>query len=192
MLGVAGEVQFSMMVFRRDKELKRRSDEKVAQAQLEAAEARARTAEVEKLTAWRRITPSELEHFLAVIGPIANTISLWLEFQNSDLESLRYAQDIGRTFEKAGVANIGSIGNSFLFGGAFGLCMTSDGVNIDTLKRAFEVFTPTPVIVAGSLATKPTNPAYAWRPNLYVFVGPKIPPEMFGEDAPQPMSLPPA
>ena len=28
MLGVAGEVQFSMMAFRRDKELKRRSDKK--------------------------------------------------------------------------------------------------------------------------------------------------------------------
>jgi hypothetical protein len=45
MLGVAGEVQFSRMAFRRDKELKLRSDEKVAAANERASEAAARANE---------------------------------------------------------------------------------------------------------------------------------------------------
>lgn len=73
----------------------RESEENVAEANARAGEAnaraeeaRARTAEVEKLTAWRRITPIQLELFLDALSPIANTISLWLEFQSSDIEAL--------------------------------------------------------------------------------------------------------
>jgi len=44
-IGVSGEVQFSRMAFRRDKELKRRSDEKVAEAKARAAEANQKAQE---------------------------------------------------------------------------------------------------------------------------------------------------
>lgn len=69
--------------------------------------------------------------------------------------------------------------------------MTADGVDVDILKTAFKSFDFPVVIIPGSLATKLIS-SQTWRPNLYVFVGPKVPPSMFGDDAPQPLSVPPA
>jgi hypothetical protein len=76
-LGVAGEIIFAMMAFRRDKELKRRSDDKVTKATNRAAKAEEELRELRrprfisdenKLTINNRLTPFAGTHFDIGLG----------------------------------------------------------------------------------------------------------------------------
>jgi hypothetical protein len=93
MLGVVGEVQFSMMAFRRDKELKRRSDDKVAAASARAAEAQ---LELERFRAPRSLSSEKLtwigkkvrhfagQKFLGAVSPgVGDAWILWGQIANS-------------------------------------------------------------------------------------------------------------
>lgn len=64
-IGVAGEVQFSRMGFRRGHEIKRRSDEKVAEATGRAAEAVQKASEADDRTSIANLKAQEAIHELA-------------------------------------------------------------------------------------------------------------------------------
>jgi hypothetical protein len=110
-------------------EANRESDEKVARAQLEAAEARERTAEVEKLTAWRRVSPEQSRTIAEAVRRNPSPLSVVIEFQSNDPEAYTYALDIVKIFEDAGIVDIGFRGNMYIIGAVFGLWM---GVAPDT------------------------------------------------------------
>jgi len=182
MLGVAGEVQFSMMVFRRDKELKRRSDEKVAnankiaaQATKDAADARERTAEIEKLTAWRHISAVARSAIAEAIRPNATMLDIQLEFENGSPEAFSYAREIGALFRASGVEKIQFVGNSFIIGYVFGLQIgVPPDTNISSIANAFALAGLEPNIVNDDMSKR--RPSRQSPPNLYIFVGAKPPP----------------
>ena len=95
-LGVAAEILCSRLGFSRQYELQRRSDEKIAeantiaaQATKDAADARERTALLEKLTAFRRLSEGNRKAIADAVLPIVTRLDVLIEWQNGDTEALR-------------------------------------------------------------------------------------------------------
>jgi hypothetical protein len=98
-LGVSGEIQFSRMAFRRDKELKRRSDEKVAETTKLAEEAQLERVKLEERLAPRRMTKEQYDKLQALRGVVdaVNITSM------SDFEATRFAAQLAKTLRDAGI-----------------------------------------------------------------------------------------
>jgi hypothetical protein len=94
MLGVAGEVQFSRMAFRRDKELKRRSDDKVSEAKLE-------TERLKSEIAWRTLTAETVAALKGVLdkNPAHSVIFSYLA---NDVESQVFVSQFSAVFRSSG------------------------------------------------------------------------------------------
>jgi hypothetical protein len=180
-LGVAGEIQFSMMAFRRDKELKRRSDERVAEANniaaqaiKDAATARERTAVIEKLTAWRRIDPDFRRKLSDAFRDTAPVLRLRIEYQLGDPEAFTYARDFAQTFTDLGVKEIVFLSNAHMGVTVFGVAIEiGECEQSDDLHRAcLETFAVD--IKPRDFGRRHSDPGLP-TPNLYMFVGPKPP-----------------
>jgi hypothetical protein len=105
-LGVAAEILFARKARSKAEVLQRRSDDRVAEAKMtaaqaheraavlekEAADARERTAVIEKLTAWRRITPEQYSSIIRAIRETAPEIDLLVECEYSNAEAFMYAR----------------------------------------------------------------------------------------------------
>lgn len=181
-VGIVGEVAFGMLDGRIQTELRRRSDDRVAeantiaaQANKEAAGARERTAEIERLTAWRRIDAAFHQKLAIAFRDTAPFLKLRIEYQMGDLEALTYAKDFAQTFDELGIEQIvflanAHIGVTFTGGVAVEIdeceqgealrqaCLTAFGVDIkpkDFGRRHFDPGLP--------------------KPNMYMFFGPKPP-----------------
>lgn len=106
-IGVFIEIRFSQLAGLRHGELKRRSDERVAEANQsaaqaikDAAEARERTAEVERLTAWRRVNRKFKEKIVAAFAQ--KPLRILIEYQTGDPEAFSFARDFAELFSELG------------------------------------------------------------------------------------------
>jgi hypothetical protein len=174
-LGVAGEVFFGRKSRIDSEELTRRSEERAARLEKEAAEAHERTAEIERLTGFRRVSYEQLQKIRSVIRPLAGTLNLLIEYQYGDTEAFVYARDLSVTFR--GIATIRLGPNSFLDTSAFGLFVAaSPAVDIELIAQSFIGAG----IEFGRLDTDLSThlPGNVPAPNLYIFVAPKPPPPL--------------
>jgi hypothetical protein len=182
-LGIVGEVMFGMLDGRIQTELRRRSNDMVAEANTiaaqaikEAAEARERTAEVEKLTAWRRIKPEQYSSIIKAIRDGAAEIDLLVEYERGDAEAFSYARQIAWAFEQAGVTKIRGDANSYWAPGIFGVRIASEpAIDILSIMDAFSAAGIEPVTDNMDLSRH--LPRNVPAPNLYFFVAPKTPPD---------------
>ena len=175
-LGVFGELRFSERVRRRDHELDRRSNERVAQAEQKAADTNERAAEIEKIAAWRRISPAQHERLVTALQSATRPLDVLIQTQRDDPEAFTYAREIGRAFRDAGVA-IRWGQNSFLGSTpVFGILISVDpkfdsGDFVQLFQSAgLQVIVDNQPPAARSTGHSPT-------PNLYLFVAPKPPPD---------------
>jgi hypothetical protein len=107
-IGVAGEVLFSRMAFRRDKELKLRSDKKFAEANARADEARraARKAQQEtellrERLAWRRLTKRQFDSIIISMREFPS-FDIALRHVGNDHESATFAGEIAMALAATG------------------------------------------------------------------------------------------
>lgn len=174
--GVLGEYLVNNRSQTCQEELTRRSNDRLAKAELEAAEARARTAEVEKLTAWRHISPEQREVIESEVSRIgSDNINLLVEYQNFDAEAFMLSRELIRAFARVGVTKIRWRPNSYTMDPVFGFHWASSDPNISVeLLRAAMASGPG-LLIAVDPAThlKGANPLPT--PNLYAFIGPKPP-----------------
>jgi hypothetical protein len=126
-IGVWAEIHFAGRVSRTEEELRRQSEERVAEANARTAEAREnaalaieraaslerdaayakqRTAELEKAAAWRHIDADQSKRIADAIRDIAPLFNVVIECERGDPESFRYAWEIGDVFTKAGTENV--------------------------------------------------------------------------------------
>jgi hypothetical protein len=141
-----------------------------------AANAELRTAEIERLTAWRHISPEQRDAIATEVGKIgSDNIDLLVEWQNGDAEAFMYSRELIRAFVHTGVTKIRWLANSHVQATWFGLNWAASDERID-LELLRELLPPIqaarlPIDLSRHLGR--TNPPSA--PNLYVFVGPKPP-----------------
>jgi hypothetical protein len=177
--GVAIEIKFGQMAGLRQNELKRRSDEKVAeanniaaQATKDAADARERTALLEKLTAWRRLDQDFCHILSDAFLDTTSILQLRIEYQQGDPEAFTYASDFAQAFTDLGVQRIVFLSNAHFGTTAFGVhieigeCEQSDDWRLACLA-AFGVD-----IKPKNFGLRHSDPGLP-KPNLYMFVGPK-------------------
>jgi len=182
-IGVAAEILFSRMGSVRQREIQKRSDTAVAdaneraqQAGKDAAEARERAAKIEQLNAWRRVPKEKRAELVAFLKEMDVLVRLLIEYQNGDSEAFAYASEIANVFKEAGIEVRGGP-NSYIGIPVFGLHITgASEINMPPLVKALEdagipfggVRDPS---AAATLRGDP-------KPNLYIFVAPRMPPEL--------------
>lgn len=182
-IGIVGEVLFGMRNNRLQTELRSRSNSKLSEAteragklEIEAAEARERTAAIEKLTAWRRITPEQHVQIVNALRDEAAKIDrLAIEYQNSDAEAFQYAREIAWLFERAGVTQFRVDQNSYLVPGIFGVRITS-APEIDVLSVVAAFAASGIELIIDQMDLTKHFPSNIPAPLLYIFVAPKPPP----------------
>lgn len=173
-LGVYFELFFSNRIRQRDHELVRRSNERVAKAEQEAARANYRAWEIERVAAWRRITSEQHRKLVDAMRQIAPSLDVLIEYQMNDPEAYTYAQEIIKAFQEAGVTNIRSNSNAFLGTPVFGLYLFADRpLEFDSFDKIFSTAgIDIAIIGVAPDAVVRSDP----KPNVYTFVAPKPPP----------------
>lgn len=102
-IGVALEIKFGQMAGIRQNEIKRRSDEKVAEANARAAEAELRTETLRGELAWRRISAQEAEKISEVLSRSdLPKFGLRIFHVANDPEATTFSQDIAEVFRRNG------------------------------------------------------------------------------------------
>jgi hypothetical protein len=174
-LGVAGEILFSRKARSLADSLQRESNEKIAEANRLAEEAHERTADIERITAFRRISHEQLEKIREALRGLTGQIDLLIEHQYGDTEAFVYARDLAATFWN--VAKVRSIPNSFVGMTAFGLFVAaSPSMDIEVIAQALTDAGIAFSRMHNDLSTHlPRNEPV---PNLYIFVAPKPPPPL--------------
>jgi len=170
-LGVFGEIYFSERAGACQNELRRRSNNKLA-------DANQRLAEIQKITAWRQITPEQRESIQNAIKDKVGNLSVLVEYERTDPESWSYAMSICEIFQTIGPAKL-MFGQNSLLRSVFGLMVEySQGSAGDQVIGALrgngvvvhhvnEGYTP------GPMFHDVANP-----PNIRIFVCPKPPPQL--------------
>ena len=136
----------------------------------DAAEARERTAQIEKLTAWRRVSAEQLRQISdAIRGEMTSDLNVRIEWERSDPESFSYAFDLHKIFIDAGVEKVSGEGNSWIGWQKFGLYVAaSPAVNLSPIKEAFEK-------ADIHLNDGNTPSGFPTTAGIYIFVAPKTP-----------------
>jgi hypothetical protein len=102
-IGVALEIKLGQMAGLRQNELKRRSDEKVGEANIRAAEAELRTEQLRSELAWRRISTRQAEKISEILGRAdLPKFGLRIFHVALDPEALTLSQDIAEVFRRNG------------------------------------------------------------------------------------------
>jgi len=178
-LGVGGEVWFGRRVLMKSARLDAILEKETAVANARAEEAKKRTAELERFTAWRRISSEQAAQLIDAIHPLASSLDLLVEYQSGDPEAYFLWVQIVKAFQRSGVEKVRGVSNSFVGGFTpFGLLMAvAPEVNGDSIHKALaEAIGEPPVVAEIDLSTHlPRNEV---PPNLYIFIGPKPPPPM--------------
>jgi hypothetical protein len=194
-VGVWVEIHFNGRASKSEAELKRLSNERVAlaneraaTAELAAAEARERVAEIEKLTAWRRLTSQQKKSLAQSLTPHASSIWVWIEHENGDTEAFTYARDIAAAIFTLGLRPPNFSANSHSMQIVFGVVIediTPGQVGLAAFRAAG---IPYDVWDGGRCAAPHRTDAAGNSPNLYIWVGPKLAPAL--EIMPQTASNP--
>lgn len=187
-LGILGEVLFSRKDANIQSELRRRSNERAATLEKEAAEARERTALLEKITAFREISPNQRQQISdAIRDKVSPKIHILIEWERGDTEAYLYAWQISNIFRDAGVDKIQGTPNTWLNWQGFGVWMNADK-SFD-LPAVAGAFAEAGVVV--NVQDREAVNRLAWGPRwgnpliaLYVFVAPKMPPGIEKLEAP--------
>lgn len=189
-IGVYGEIYFSGKVSKSEEKLQRIAEEKIAEANLlaanaleraatlekEAAEVRARTAEIEKLTAWRHVSPEQRKQVADAIRAKASSVDVLIEYERGDPEAYSYASELARIFVDSGCEKIRYGPNSFL-GTVFGLVLATSPETEENVNAA--IFSAAGISsTASNMDLSKHLPSNLTAPNLYIFVAPKPPPAM--------------
>jgi hypothetical protein len=184
-LGVYGEIFFAGRVRKSEDELRRRSNDRVAEAieraaafEKEAAELRKRAADLEQITAWRKISAQEKERMVEVLTPAASNLLVFVEYQNGDMEAFTHAIEIAKIFISAGAKVSGHLPNSWmqaLYG--LSISVSPDSEVRSSVIEAFKILESRPVFEKQWERQKmwPIPPS-APRPNVLIAVYPKPPP----------------
>jgi len=179
-VGVFFEIMFGRWALHQGAELQQRAEkllsaanERAAKLEKEAADSRGRVADIERLTAWRRVSDEQTAQIATSLGHMAADLDLLVEYDNSDKESWAYSLEITKVFVTAGVTKIRRIGNSFPGEIVFGIHMwASPGVNVAFIASEFgKAHVIAQVNKGKDLSTHLSRSEVP--PNLYVFVGPK-------------------
>jgi hypothetical protein len=180
-LGVAGEILFALRSRLESERLQRISDEKVVKADerareaiRDAAETRERAAKIEQLTAWRHVPQDKRQELVDFLRNIDVLVVLSIEYQNGDPEAFSYAYEIAKLFKEAEI-QVRAGANSFMRTPVFGLHIAGGReINMVSMVTALEkAGIPFGGPKAFPLMTLlPGEP----KPNLQIFVAPKIPP----------------
>lgn len=182
-LGVAAEILFSRLGTARQRELQRRSEivvaeanERAQQAIKDAAEARERAAKIERLTAWRHVPKEKRGELVSFLRQLDVSVLLLVEYQNGDAEAFSYACEIAEVFKEAGIELRGGA-NSYIGIPVFGLHISGSAeINMASMVKALEdAGIPFGGVrdVSAMSALRGDPP-----PNLYIFVAPKMPPTL--------------
>jgi hypothetical protein len=173
-VGVAIEIKFGQMAGLRQNELRRRSDEKVAEASERAARAELESDRLKVIFAGRRLLPEQNSIISAVIRDKAASLDVLIEFHSGDPEAFTYGIDIVDVFIDAGVEKIRFCGNAYISGMVFGLWLSaSDKGNATSIVNVFTEAGVPINIGEKDLSTHLASNEVA--PNLYIFVAPKVP-----------------
>jgi hypothetical protein len=176
-VGVFGEIFFSAKTAARQSELQRRSKDRLSEATRQATEANERTAEIQKLTAWRHIAPEQLARIKDLIGDKAAALDLLIEYERGDPESYSYAREIVQIFQNVKRSKIRFGANQLLGVSSFGLYLEfAPKIDGDPIAAAFR---SAGVVIAD--ARERDLAGVIWGtdpPNFHIFVGPKPPPPL--------------
>jgi hypothetical protein len=172
-LGVFAELHFGRIASDARDELRSDAEERVAEANRMAQEARERAAVIEKTYAWRRISREMRDKLVSTIRETAHLLIIRIEHHSGDPEAHRFASDIGQVFADAGVTQIALMPNSYPFQSKYGV-LAYPAVQLDA-TRLFEVFAHygIPVIVEQKDLAQPTVSVNGLVPSLYIYVGMK-------------------
>jgi hypothetical protein len=183
--GVWIEVHFNGRASKIEGELRRRSEERVAEAnasaakaELQAAEARAHSAEIERLTAWRRLSADQKNTLIEMLKPHASALGVWIEYENGDPEAFTLARDIASVISSFGLRPSNFVANGHPMQVVFGI-VVEDITPGQICLAAFEAAgIPYGVWDGGRCSATHRKDASGNSPNLYIWVGPKPPPEL--------------
>ena len=172
--GVLGEVIFAHRVSKEADEQQRKSDEKIAELNQLASEARERAALLEQLTAFRHVPKdvSKLVEFLSELNT-RTPIRAQIDHQIGDAESLCYALEIANIFKSAKIEITGFGSNAHIGTTVLGLHMAGTDLDLEAIHKSF--------IKNGiefGIATSPASNRAINNSNLIFFIGPKIPPDL--------------
>jgi hypothetical protein len=152
------------------------SELRVAEANKAADEARKRTAEIQQLTAWRRVTPVMRQLIVSHLSEIASTLNVHLEYQNADPEAYYFANELAQALIRSGVDKQISYGsNSLITPGIFGVLISTKDTVI--ANRLLEALSFAGISCTVNLLEPLALPKKQPPENLWLFVGPKPPPE---------------
>jgi hypothetical protein len=113
--------------------------ERAAALEKEAAEARLKLAQIENLTAWRRIRTDQREQLIQAIRDHLPPFIV-IQYEQADPEARTFAIDLEAALKAAGGQDVRISGNSIYIGGepTFGLrYKTAPEFNADAVKAAF-------------------------------------------------------
>lgn len=170
-VGVFGEIYFSAKGGARQSQLQHRSKDRLR-------EATERTAEIQKLTEWRHITPEQFKQISDAIADKASTLDVLIEYERGDPEAYSYAREITQIFQRIKPSKIRFTSNQWMgmqmFGLAFEFHVGYDGHPIiNAFKTAgvsvtdFRERDLNGVIFGSNSA-----------PTFHVIIFPKVPPPM--------------
>lgn len=187
-IGIVGEVLFGMFNNRIQTELRTRSNDKLgtavktageaneraAKLEREAAEARGKVADIERLTAWRHIHSDDAKKVVDAIRPIVDSLDVLIEYEASDRESYAYSVEFWTIFSQAG-AKVRFSPNSYPLSNMFGVFLSAEGgVGGGFVASQFAKAKVTLWVQNKDLSTHLSNDEDP--PNLYIFVAPRPPP----------------
>jgi len=175
--GVWGELLFAKRAREADDGRVAEANAIAALAQKEAAEARERTAEIERITAWRHISPEQAAQIADALRSRAAILDVLIEHERGDSEAYSYARELAKVFSDSGVKpnNIRGTPNSY-FGVVWGLLgKASKPVDASFIKETFANAGIAVWMISEDLSAH--LPRNERPPNLYIFVAPKPPPE---------------
>jgi hypothetical protein len=180
-LGVAAELWFSGRASIRQREIQRRSDiavaeanERAQQASKDAADTRERAAKIEQLTAWRHVPKNKQAELVTYLQKVGTSIRIHIDYQTGDPEAFSYAREIANIFKEAGI-DVNSKPNFYIGAPVFGLHITG----IEGLDRASMVkaFSDAGISLDGVPELSATVTLHGiHKPSLCIFAGPKKPP----------------
>jgi hypothetical protein len=176
--GVYAEIHFGRKASHGNAELRRRSDERAAVLEKEAAEARERTAQIEKITEWRHIRPENASLFIGAMRLLVESfdVDVVVEYQNGDPEAFSYGNTFIDVFAVSGITKIRA-GTNMMLETAFGLQVTvSPEIGFMRIEEIFDKAGVPDVIRNGDLSNHFSRNIPA--PNLLIFVAPKPPPHI--------------
>jgi hypothetical protein len=175
-IGIVGEVAFGMWDSRIQTELRGRSNKRVAEATVRAAEAELITEKLRSEISWRRLSATEIATTAKFLADFPKH-SLRIDFVGADPECNSFAHDIGTIFSQCGWT-VGFVAASYFGEVAFGIhAQLYDGPDIEACRIARGALSNAGLSLTGHLPPDLSTAAGSGKnvnsPCAYIYVGPK-------------------